>query len=70
MFEINADVVEVKARNGGVNIVAGYDPTLPNYGNKTMAERANTEYLGVNLIFGNPDSDKLNDTSSVFGRGS
>lgn len=67
VFEINADVVEVKARNGGVNIVAGYDPTLPNYGNKTMAERANTEYLGVNLIFGNPDSDKLNDTNSVFG---
>jgi hypothetical protein len=67
VFEINADVVEVKARNGGVNIIAGYDPTLPNYGAKTNSERANTDYVGVRLIFGNPDEKTLKDQNSVFG---
>ena len=67
VFEINADVVEVKARNGGVNIVAGYDPTLPNYGSQFKNERSNTDYVGVSLIFGNPDEEKLKDEKSVFG---
>jgi len=66
VFEINADVVEVKARNGGVNIVAGFDPSLPRYGSKDRSERANTDYVGVKLIFGNPDLKKLNDPKSVF----
>lgn len=67
VFEINADVVEVKARNGGVNIIAGYDPNLPNYGSANGAERANTEYLGVSLIFGNPDQATLSNEKSVYG---
>jgi hypothetical protein len=67
VFEINADVVEVKARNGGVNIVAGFDPTLPNYGSKFTSERPNTDYTGVRLIFGNPNMEQLNDEKSVFG---
>ena len=67
VFEINADVVEVKARNGGVNIIAGYDPNLPNYGSRGSSERANTEYLGVSLIFGNPDQATLNDEKSAYG---
>ena len=66
VFEINADVVEVKSRNGGVNIIAGYDPTLPAYGGSTF-ERPNTEYVGVNLIFGNPDESILKDEKSVYG---
>lgn len=65
VFEINADVVEVKARNGGVNIIAGYDPTLPNYGGDS--ERANTDAVGVSLIFGNYGQDVLNDRNSPFG---
>ena len=67
VFEINADVVEVKARNGGVNIVAGFDPTLPNYGSNFKDERPNTDYAGVRLIFGNPDMEQLNDEKSVYG---
>lgn len=67
VFEINADVVEVKARNGGVNIVAGYDPTLPNYGSQFKNERSNTDYVGVSLIFGNPDEERLKDEKSVLG---
>ena len=67
VFEINADVVEVKARNGGVNILAGYDPTLPNYGSRFKNERSNTDYVGVSLIFGNPDEETLKDEKSVFG---
>lgn len=66
VFEINADVVEVKSRNGGVNIIAGYDPTLPAHGGSTF-ERPNTEYMGVSLIFGNPDESILKDEKSVYG---
>jgi len=67
VFEINADVVEVKSRNGGVNIVAGYDPTLPSYGSTSSSERANTDFVGVSLIFGNPDEALLNDEKSIYG---
>jgi hypothetical protein len=67
VFEVNADVIEVKARNGGVNIIAGYDPTLPNYGSRFKNERSNTDYVGVSLIFGNPDEKTLKDEKSVFG---
>ena len=67
VFEVNADVIEVKARNGGVNILAGYDPTLPNYGSRFKNERSNTDYVGVSLIFGNPDEKTLKDEKSVFG---
>ena len=60
VVEINADVVEIKARNGGVNIIAGYDNKLPRYGGQDDVQ--NVKYVGVNLIGGgNPDADVLND---------
>ena len=68
VFEINADVIELKSRNGGVNIIAGIDPTLPSYGNKEDRDRANVNYVGVSLIGGgNPDTKILSNPKDIRG---
>ena len=66
--EISADTVEIKARNGGVNIIAGYDNTVPSFGIKGKKEAANVQYVGVSLIGGgNPDKDVLLDGEDIRG---
>tara|TARA_R100000908_G_C3748762_1_gene143639 strand:- start:263 stop:1273 length:1011 start_codon:yes stop_codon:yes gene_type:complete len=66
--EINADTVEIKARNGGVNIIAGYDNTIPGFGIKGKQDAANVQYVGVNLIGGgNPDKQTLLDRKNDRG---
>lgn len=66
--EISADTVEIKARNGGVNIIAGYDNTIPDFGIKGKKEAANVQYVGVSLIGGgNPDKDVLLDGENIRG---
>lgn len=68
VFEINGDVIELKARNGGVNIIAGIDPTRPSYGDKQDKDKANVNYVGVSLIGGgNPGTDILNDEENIRG---
>ena len=63
--EVLGDIIEVKGRQG-VNIVAGIDPTLPTYGASSPGERANMSPLGVNLIYGNPTKEQLNDENSPY----
>ena len=66
VVDITADVVEIKARNGGVNIIGGFDNTLPNFGG--AEDNRNLFYTGVNLIGGgNPTSAELNDSENVRG---
>ena len=57
VIDITADVVEIKARNGGVNIIGGFDNTLPNFGG--AEDNRNLFYAGVNL--------ELNDSENVRG---
>ena len=67
VVEVMADTVELKARNGGVNIIAGIDASLPTYGLPKpkkgkmghKLEPSNTEWVGVSLIAGNPDLEDL-----------
>jgi hypothetical protein len=73
VVEVMADTVELKARNGGVNIVAGIDPSIPTYGlprpKGKMAhtlEKGNSGWLGVSLIAGNPDLEDLR-TDKTYG---
>jgi hypothetical protein len=66
--EISADTVEIKARNGGVNIVAGYDNAIPGFGIKDKKDAANVSYVGVSLIGGgNPETSILNDRENIRG---
>jgi len=68
VIEMNADVIELKARNGGVNIIAGIDPTIPSYGDKEDRDGPNVNYVGVSLIGGgNPNTDVLSDPDNVRG---
>lgn len=68
VVEINADVIELKARNGGVNIIAGIDPTLPSYGDDVDKDKPNVNYVGVSLIGGgNPETDILNNPNNYRG---
>ena len=60
VVEVTADTVQIKARNGGIDIIAGYDNKLPRFGGQSDVK--NLQYVGVNLIGGgNPDTDILND---------
>tara|TARA_R110000824_G_scaffold139029_1_gene303981 strand:- start:4178 stop:5173 length:996 start_codon:yes stop_codon:yes gene_type:complete len=63
--EILGDIIEVKGRQG-INIIAGIDPTMPTYGGESSSERANMSPLGVNLIYGNPTKEELNDEKSPY----
>ena len=66
VVEVNADTVEIKARNGGVNIIAGYDNKIPRFGGQDDVK--NLQYVGVSLIGGgNPNTDVLNNSQDPRG---
>lgn len=66
LLDMTGDVVQIKGRQQ-VNIISGYDFSIPNYGT-SKNERNNTDYLGVNLIGGgNPSDEELRNTSGEFG---
>ncbi len=66
VLRATADVIEIKGRQS-VNIISGFDPTIPSFGNETDKERANTGWVGVNLIAGNPDKQTLDDKTKDLG---
>ena len=66
VFEATADVILVKGRQS-VNIISGIDPTIPSAANETDKEKANTGYVGINLIYANPDEETLNQKDSPYG---
>tara|TARA_R110000824_G_scaffold119818_3_gene274223 strand:+ start:4113 stop:5117 length:1005 start_codon:yes stop_codon:yes gene_type:complete len=66
VFQATADVIQIKGRQS-VNIISGFDPTIPSFANKTDQEKANTGWVGVNIIAGNPDKEILDDKTKELG---
>ena len=65
--DILGDTISIAARNGGVRIIGGIDPTIPRYGMANKPETANTSFMGVHLIYGNPDKKILDDPKKPQG---
>ena len=68
VLDMTADVVNVKSRNGGINLIAGYDYSIPRPGSVDKETADNVNIMGVSLIGGgNPSTEDLNDAEGLYG---
>ena len=66
VLRATGDVIEIKGRQS-VNIISGFDPTIPSFASESGEEKANTGWVGVNIIAGNPDKETLDDKTKDLG---